>query len=102
MADRRTGSPLTSFASSMDFWSSTGMLFRTKRHVRSRRAGFRCSAIASVPWGCWQVLGFNERQETLMSDAINVNGMSRRVDVDPDTPVLWILRDVLGMTGTKF
>jgi isoquinoline 1-oxidoreductase subunit alpha len=37
-----------------------------------------------------------------MSDAINVNGIPRRVDVDPDTPVLWVLRDVLGMTGTKF
>ena len=37
-----------------------------------------------------------------MSNAINVNGISRRVDVDPDTPVLWVLRDVLGMSGTKF
>jgi isoquinoline 1-oxidoreductase alpha subunit len=37
-----------------------------------------------------------------MSEAINVNGIPRRVDVDPDTPVLWVLRDVLGMTGTKF
>jgi len=37
-----------------------------------------------------------------MSDVINVNGIPRRVDVDPDTPVLWVLRDVLGMTGTKF
>ena len=37
-----------------------------------------------------------------MSEAINVNGTPRRVDVDPDTPVLWVLRDVLGMTGTKF
>src|SRR5271154_2324400 len=37
-----------------------------------------------------------------MSNAINVNGISHRVDVDPDTPMLWVLRDVLGMTGTKF
>jgi isoquinoline 1-oxidoreductase alpha subunit len=37
-----------------------------------------------------------------MSYAINVNGITRRVDVDEDTPVLWVLRDVLGMTGTKF
>jgi isoquinoline 1-oxidoreductase alpha subunit len=37
-----------------------------------------------------------------MSEAINVNGIPRRVDVDPDTPILWVLRDVLGMTGTKF
>jgi isoquinoline 1-oxidoreductase alpha subunit len=33
---------------------------------------------------------------------INVNGTARRVDVDDDTPLLWVLRDVLGMTGTKF
>jgi isoquinoline 1-oxidoreductase alpha subunit len=37
-----------------------------------------------------------------MSHAITVNGVSRTVDVDDDTPVLWVLRDVLGMTGTKF
>jgi isoquinoline 1-oxidoreductase alpha subunit len=37
-----------------------------------------------------------------MSDAINVNGIPRRVDVDPDTPMLWVLRDVLGLSGTKF
>lgn len=34
--------------------------------------------------------------------AIKVNGQTRRVDVDGDTPLLWVLRDVLGMTGTKF
>jgi isoquinoline 1-oxidoreductase alpha subunit len=37
-----------------------------------------------------------------MSYAITVNGTPRRVDVDEDTPMLWVLRDVLGMTGTKF
>lgn len=31
-----------------------------------------------------------------------VNGQPLGVDVDPDTPLLWILRDHLGMTGTKF
>jgi isoquinoline 1-oxidoreductase subunit alpha len=33
---------------------------------------------------------------------IAVNGINRSVDVDGDTPLLWVLRDVLGMTGTKF
>jgi isoquinoline 1-oxidoreductase alpha subunit len=37
-----------------------------------------------------------------MSNAITVNGISRTVDVDEDTPMLWVLRDVLGMSGTKF
>jgi isoquinoline 1-oxidoreductase alpha subunit len=33
---------------------------------------------------------------------IKVNGAIRTVDVDGDTPLLWVLRDVLGMIGTKF
>src|SRR5712675_814231 len=37
-----------------------------------------------------------------MSFTININGTPRSVDVDADTPVLWVIRDVLGMTGTKF
>lgn len=37
-----------------------------------------------------------------MPFTIKVNGQSHEVDVDGDTPILWVLRDVLGMTGTKF
>jgi isoquinoline 1-oxidoreductase alpha subunit len=37
-----------------------------------------------------------------MAYDIKVNGVVRTVDVDGDTPVLWVLRDILGMTGTKF
>ena len=37
-----------------------------------------------------------------MSLTINVNGTPHTVDVDADTPLLWVLRDVLGMSGTKF
>jgi len=33
---------------------------------------------------------------------LKVNGTSRQVDVDPDTPVLWVLRDELNLVGTKF
>jgi isoquinoline 1-oxidoreductase subunit alpha len=33
---------------------------------------------------------------------LNVNGSRVTVDVDPDTPLLWVLRDVLKLTGTKF
>src|SRR6266581_456908 len=33
---------------------------------------------------------------------LTINGKARSVDVDDDTPLLWVLRDVLGMTGTKF
>jgi isoquinoline 1-oxidoreductase alpha subunit len=37
-----------------------------------------------------------------MSFSININGSDHLVDVEGDTPLLWILRDVLGLTGTKF
>ena len=33
---------------------------------------------------------------------LSVNGRSHTLDVDPSTPLLWVLRDHLGMTGTKF
>ena len=33
---------------------------------------------------------------------LNVNGKSVSVDVPPDMPLLWVLRDVLHMPGTKF
>jgi isoquinoline 1-oxidoreductase alpha subunit len=40
--------------------------------------------------------------EATMAINIKVNGTAHSVDVDDDTPTLWVLRDVLGMTGTKF
>lgn len=33
---------------------------------------------------------------------ITVNGRARTVEVEPDTPLLWVLRDALGLTGTKY
>ena len=37
-----------------------------------------------------------------MPYTLKINSTARSVDVDDDTPLLWVLRDVLGMTGTKF
>jgi len=37
-----------------------------------------------------------------MAFTLKINGTDHSVDVDGDTPLLWVLRDVLGMTGTKF
>src|SRR6201988_3497689 len=34
--------------------------------------------------------------------SITVNGKPQSVEVTPDTPLLWVLRDTLGLTGTKF
>jgi isoquinoline 1-oxidoreductase alpha subunit len=33
---------------------------------------------------------------------LNINGRDHTVDFDPATPILWALRDTLGLTGTKF
>jgi isoquinoline 1-oxidoreductase alpha subunit len=33
---------------------------------------------------------------------LNVNGTQHQVDLEPDTPLLWALRDAVGLTGTKF
>ena len=33
---------------------------------------------------------------------LTVNGKEHRLDIEPDTPLLWVLRDELGLTGTKF
>ena len=37
-----------------------------------------------------------------MAITLEVNGRTRSVDIDPQTPLLWVLRDELGLTGTKF
>ena len=34
--------------------------------------------------------------------SLNINGKALNVDADPNTPLLWVIRDSLGMTGTKF
>ena len=33
---------------------------------------------------------------------LSINGRSHEVDVEPDTPLLWVLRDTIGLTGTKY
>jgi isoquinoline 1-oxidoreductase subunit alpha len=47
-------------------------------------------------------IAVGRRGEDAMALTIRVNGNTHSVDVDDDTPLLWVLRDVLGMTGTKF
>ena len=37
-----------------------------------------------------------------MKIELNVNGRVHNVDVDPETPLLWVIREALGMTGTKY
>ena len=47
-------------------------------------------------------VAINPVREGVVAFSIKVNGTAHTVDVDGDTPLLWVLRDVLGMTGTKF
>ena len=37
-----------------------------------------------------------------MATVLTINGETKSFDAPPDMPLLWVLRDVLGMTGTKF
>jgi len=37
-----------------------------------------------------------------MPISMTVNGRAQALDIEPDTPLLWVLRDTLGLTGTKF
>ena len=47
-------------------------------------------------------IGNNASIVAMSEIRITVNGVAHSVDVDDDTPLLWILRDRLGLTGTKF
>src|SRR5260370_30963919 len=42
------------------------------------------------------------RRITMATYQLNVNGQSKEVNVDPSTPLLWVLREELKMTGTKY
>src|ERR1700743_1646686 len=37
-----------------------------------------------------------------MTVRLNVNGVDHELDVEPDAPLLWVIRDKIGLTGTKF
>jgi isoquinoline 1-oxidoreductase alpha subunit len=55
-----------------------------------------------------RAIGFYQLRTTLfrgsaaMAVVLDVNGKSLSADTDPQTPLLWVLRDTLGMTGTKY
>ena len=37
-----------------------------------------------------------------MAFKLNINGRSHSLDIEPETPLLWVLRDTIGLTGTKY
>jgi len=48
------------------------------------------------------IIGSNPPDHLMAPIHLVVNGVSRSVDVPADTPLLWVLRDTLGLTGTKY
>src|SRR4029077_20673647 len=78
--------------------------------LRQIRAKAPCLSCASWPRPSQRAQGHTENgtlclaleEVTPMAYTIKVNSRAHTVDVDGDTPLLWVLRDVLGMTGTKF
>jgi isoquinoline 1-oxidoreductase subunit alpha len=50
----------------------------------------------------WPLLSFLQHLEETMAYKLDINGAARTADVEGDTPLLWVLRDTLGLTGTKY
>src|SRR6185437_15773908 len=74
-------------------------------HARPRQAATRAavndiSTISTQPGTCCTI-GFPS-WEAAMAINFTLNGKTQTVDVSPDMPLLWVLRDTLNMTGTKF
>jgi len=48
------------------------------------------------------IVALDNLQGPLMSIEITINGQAMSLDVDPEMPLLWAIRDIAGMTGTKY
>jgi isoquinoline 1-oxidoreductase subunit alpha len=70
------------------------------------RIGFQLvlSVLPKEPCGTLPVMLRKPRQSQGVAEVVQlkVNGASHEIDVEPDTPLLWVLRDELNLTGTKF
>src|SRR5262247_2329128 len=47
-------------------------------------------------------IGRNTNHESPVMIVLTVNGQRHELDIEPETPLLWVLRDELGLTGTKY
>lgn len=52
----------------------------------------RCAAPPAMPANVFREMAMQ----------LTINGQSHQVEIEPDTPLLWVLRDTLGLTGTKY
>src|SRR5678815_1120985 len=84
-----------------------------RRHVRRRRPRTRLAGRPTsgpIRWGNGAVLwtratrggGIAGQHRRQAMAKINVNGREREFDAEPDTPLLWVLREQLDLTGTKY
>src|SRR6267143_6868976 len=78
--------------------SSTRARFAERVKTRGRHSTIQ------TPRGAPLAAGRNRHLARLRGPmlTLKINGKSHRVDADPDMPLLWVLRDLLGMNGTKF
>jgi isoquinoline 1-oxidoreductase alpha subunit len=51
---------------------------------------------------CSNLIQHCKKKEQLMAISFNLNGKTVSVTAEPDTPLLWVIRDEIGLTGTKF
>jgi isoquinoline 1-oxidoreductase alpha subunit len=80
-------------------------MLRARRPQDSRQDGNATCSVVHFDWtyseSLWNNIS-NARHGDTQMIPLKVNGEQRSFDGDPDLPLLWYLRDVLGLTGTKF
>src|SRR5581483_9825589 len=74
-----------------------GLPVRRRCELSCVLAGGRSGGDDTLP-----VRGSTSRRGSHMALTLTVNGQAHSIDVDPDSPLLWAIRDAIGLTGTKF
>jgi isoquinoline 1-oxidoreductase alpha subunit len=80
-----------------------GEVVKKSQNRLNARAAPRCydqAAIGKTPLGA--VAGSRASQEIEAMLSITINGRTHQLDIEPETPLLWVIRDEIGLTGTKF
>ena len=73
-------------------------------HIRMKPS-YACGPRAGRPMGHRRAHGHSNKLAIygrLRMARFSVNGQSHNIDVDPSTPLLWVLREQVGLTGTKY
>jgi len=63
---------------------------------------FRCAGSPNSPTQLANPINWASQPTGVAMITLDINGQKLETDVEPDTPLLWVLRDHLGMTGSKF